>query len=221
MALNSYSDCWYSGVCPQYKENCEITCLKYLEMKHLMNESGIPPKKQVPSQLIPSKVDYNAFLALNDIKTDIVNYVENGNNLYIASQFTGNGKTSWAIKIMLRYFDQIWAGNGFKTRGLFVHVPTLLLRMKDFKNPLSEEFKDNLINCDLVIWDDIGTADLSNYDYMNLLMYIDSRILSEKSNIFTSNIVTDEELREKLTTKLADRIWTLSDRIILMGGDRR
>lgn len=217
-----HSDCWYSHVCPQVRDGCEVTCLKYLEMKHLMDESGIPKAKQIPSKLIPeSDEDFKSFTKLQAIKDDIVNFVNSGKSLYICSEYVGNGKTSWALKLMLRYFDQIWAGNGFKTRGLFVHVPTLLLKIKDFQNPLSEEFKSNLMNCDLIVWDDIATSTISNYDYSNLLMYIDSRMMMGKANIYTSNIVSVEDLQEKLSAKLADRIWTLSQVITLYGGNHR
>ena len=221
MELIMNSKCWYAKVCPEYKEGCEVSCLRYLEMKHLMDESGIPENKQVPIKLIPDDGDYESFKKLRDIKADIVEFVRQGRNLYLASEYTGNGKTSWALKIMLRYFDQIWAGNGFKTRGLFVHVPTLLLKLKDFKNPVAEEFKHNLMECDLVVWDDIGTSCLSSYDYSNLLMYIDSRLLCGKSNIYTSNIINADGLREKLATKLADRIFLTSQVIILNGGNKR
>ena len=82
----------------------------------------------------PEDIDFDAFTELADIKDDIVNFVSSGKCLYIASEYNGNGKTSWSIKLLLRYFDQVWAGNGFRCRGVFVHVPSLLLRLKDFDN---------------------------------------------------------------------------------------
>lgn len=189
-------------------------------MKYLLDNSGIPKSRQYPQELI-ADVDLNAYRKLADIKSDIVDFVESGSNLFICSQNTGNGKTSWAIKLMLRYFNEIWAGNGFKVRGLFVNVPTLLLQLKNFDNPLPEEFKQHLMDVDLVIWDEIASTSISNYDYSNLLMFLDYRILNDKSNIFTSNAVTKDELEKNVGAKLSSRIWNTSEIIEFRGKDRR
>ena len=189
-------------------------------MKYLLDNSGIPKSKQYPQELI-ADVDLNAYRKLADIKSDIVDFVDSGSNLFICSQNTGNGKTSWAIKLMLRYFNEIWAGNGFKVRGLFVNVPTLLLQLKNFDNPLPEEFKQHLMDVDLVVWDEIASTSISNYDYSNLLMFLDYRILNDKSNIFTSNAVTKDELEKNVGAKLSSRIWNTSEIIEFRGKDRR
>lgn len=211
------SDCWYASVCNQ---ECSSNCIRFAEMKHLMDASGIPHNKQIPS-ILEAGEDYEEYVKLADIKDNIIDYVKYGMNLYICSSNTGNGKTSWAIKLMLKYFDEIWAGNGFKTRGLFVHVPTLLLKLKNFKEPLSEEYKRDLLDCDLVIWDDIAGIELSSYDYSQLLMYIDGRILCDKANIFTSNSESLEATTKLIGVKLASRIYSTSDIIRFTGKDRR
>lgn len=189
-------------------------------MKYLTDNSGIPINKQLPQTLI-SGIDLKKFQRLGDIKNDIVNFVESGNNLYICSSNTGNGKTSWALKLLLKYFDQIWAGNGFRVRGMFVNVPTLLLQLKNFNNPLSEEYKHNLMEADLIVWDELASTSISNYDYGNLLMFLDYRIFSDKANIFTSNAVSKEELEKNVGAKLASRIWNCSEVIEFKGKDRR
>lgn len=189
-------------------------------MKYLMNSSGIPTNRQMPQQLIAG-VDINAFTRLADIKDDIADFVERGDSLFICSKYTGNGKTSWALKLMLKYFDEIWAGNGFRVRGLFVNVPTLLLQLKNFSNPISEEYKKNLMEADLVIWDEIASTSISNYDYGNLLMFLDYRVFADKANIFTSNAVSKEELEKSIGAKLTSRIWNCSEVIEFKGKDRR
>lgn len=189
-------------------------------MKYLMDNSGIPASKQTPQTLIAG-VDIVPYSKLAEIKDDIVNFVESGESVFICSEHTGNGKTSWALKLMLKYFDSIWAGNGFKVRGLFVNVPTLLLQLKNFSNPISEEYKRNLMNVDLVIWDEIASTSISNYDYGNLLTFLDYRVFSNKSNIFTSNAVTKEELEKSIGAKLTSRIWNCSEIVEFRGKDRR
>lgn len=215
--MNRNPNCWYKDVCTY--DFC-TNCIRYSEMKYLMDNSGIPVNKQIPTSLIAG-VDLNQYSKLADIKSDIVNFVADGENLFICSKYTGNGKTSWAIKLLLRYFDQIWAGNGFRVRGLFVNVPTLLLQLKNFGNPLSEEYKRYLMDVDVVVWDEIASTSISNYDYGNLLMFLDHRIFADKSNIFTSNAVSKEELEKNVGAKLASRIWNTSTVIEFNGKDRR
>lgn len=189
-------------------------------MKHLVEHSNIPESRQHPI-ILQAGVDYNAFCTLADFKDDIVNFVDSGCNLYITSDCTGNGKTTWAIKLMLKYFDEIWAGNGFRTRGLFVHVPTLLNQLKNFNNPLSEEYKHNLMECDLVVWDDIASTDMSAYDHSQLLSYVDQRIFNQKANIFTGNLPDFDVLSKAVGEKLASRIYRSSSVVEFKGKDRR
>lgn len=212
------SECWYNEVC-QMDNSCE-SCIRYAEMKFLMENSGLPKSKQKPISLTPDDCDYEAFCRLLDIKDSIVEFVENGDNLFIGGS-AGNGKTSWAIKILLKYFDEVWSGNGFRIRGLFIHVPKLLLELKDFNNPLPATYRDNILNADLVIWDEIGDTGISNYDYSQLLALLDNRILQEKSNIYTSNVSSLEEFNKMIGGRLTSRVWNLSEKIILNGKDRR
>lgn len=185
-----------------------------------MDNSGIPKSRQYPHELV-ADVDLEPYCALADIKDNITEFVRDGQGLFICSRNTGNGKTSWAIKLLLRYFNDIWAGNGFRVRGMFVNVPTLLLQLKNFENPLREEYKHHLMECDLVVWDEIASSSISNYDYGNLLMYLDYRISAEKANIFTSNAVSSAELEKNVGNKLASRIWNTSIIVEFKGKDRR
>ena len=195
-------------------------CIRFVEMQYLMDMSGLPKAKQRTIILSPPDEDYDAFCELSDIKDNIVEFVDKGSNLFIGGSI-GNGKTSWAIKLLLKYFDEVWAGNGFRVRGMFVHVPTLLSKLKNFENPLLTSYKENLSKADLIIWDEIGGTGMSNYDYSQLLTYIDQRALNEKANIYTANIDSLKSCEKYLGAKLASRVWSSSEIIILKGGDRR
>ena len=214
------NQCWYKDVC---RNTCSDSCIRYMEMDYLLYHSQIPKKQQFPISLIPEDKDYSNFVFLADIKDDIVDFVNNGENLYITSQYTGNGKTTWAIKMMLKFFDTVWSGNGFRVRGVFIHVPTFLNKLKlDIKNPDIdfENLVDCLTNVDLVVWDDIASTGLSQYDHSQLLTYIDQRVLSGKSNIFTGNIPTKENLEKAVGRRLTSRIFS-GEVVELKGRDRR
>lgn len=212
-------NCLYKDICTN---TCTNDCIRYLEMNALLEQSNIPKNMQRIITLLPDDCDYDAFCRLANIKSNILQFVENGKNLYIVSSTTGNGKTTWAIKLLLKYFDNVWAGNGFNVRGVFIHVPTFLLKCKDFNNKdvVFEDLKSKLIDVDLVVWDDIGSTGLSNYDLSQLLMYIDQRILAGKSNIFTGNLL-ERDLDKLLGSRLASRIWNTSEVIQFRGKDKR
>lgn len=209
-------DCLYESVCT--KESC-INCIRYAEMKFLLEHSGIPVKKQKPIELIAGS-DYNEFMRLAEIKSDIDKFVSRGNQLYICSKETGNGKTSWAIKLLLKYFDTVWAGNGFCVRGYFQHVPTLFNTLKDFSKS-HDVLKNTLENADLIVWDDIASTKASDYDITQLLTILDGRITDGKSNIYTGNVTTKGELENAIGNRLASRVWNRSEIIEFRGKDRR
>ncbi len=216
--------CWYIDVCNKFQtEECNASCIRYMEMDYLMQNSGIPKNRQYSVSLIPSKNDVQAFLTLKDIKDNIVEFVQNGESVYIYSNNFGNGKTTWAIKLMQKYFDNVWAGNGFRCRGIFIHVPTFLTKIKEGISKKDEDFellKSRLLTVDLVIWDDIAATKLGDFDHANLLTYIDQRKLQQLSNIYTGNL-SQEQLQDALGNRLASRVWNDSIPVRFVGADRR
>lgn len=218
MGKEEFSNCWYKEVC---ETECSSSCIRFLEMNYLVEKSGLPEGYRYPKSLEPDPVDYEMFCKLAETKDNILEFVSTGSDLYIGGSNTGTGKTTWASKLMLKYFNEVWAGNGFTTRGMFVHVPSLVVKLKDFNSPVQESYKNDLLNCDLVIWDDIASTNLSNYDITQLLIYIDTRILNGKANIYTGNITEEHQLESILGARLTSRIWHKSNLIILNGKDRR
>lgn len=215
-------ECWYLGVCPKSPDGCSNTCLRYSEMLSLVQQSNIPPSKWIPLKLRPGK-DRLAFIRLQEIKDDIENWTKKGGNLYIYSDTFGNGKTSWAIKLMLAYFNKIWAGNGFRRRGIFVSVPEFIDRNREIINNRDEEFvkiREDLLKCDLVIWDDISSIKLTDFNHAILFNYIDARMLANKANIFTGN-VDYEGMMKTLGGRLASRIWNGSEIVRFVDQDKR
>lgn len=190
---------------------------------YLLN-ANIPKKYSGEIKLTPFECDLENFKRLNNVKNDISNFVANGCNLLIYSKITGNGKTSWAIKLMkayLEYANNYSFDNDCPT--YFVNV-TRLLDMKKSSMGNNEididQVETFLKISNLVIWDDIAVRGLSDYDKEYLYSLIDIRVINEKSNIFTSNL-TPNELNDILGARLYSRIINTSIPIEFLGADRR
>lgn len=143
--------------------------------------------------------------------------------LYLTNNCIVTHNTSWAIKMLQEYFNQVWYGNRYRCRGLFIFVPAFLNDIKKNINNPSREFNDfvnRINNADLVVWDDIGANKLTEFDHTQLLSYIDQRILALKCNIYTGNL-NQEQLTEALGMRLSSRIWNKSIRVEILGEDRR
>lgn len=59
-----------------------------------LNNSLIPKRYLNEISLIPAKVDEQVFKELNNIKLNIKEFVDKGENLLICSNNVGNGKTT-------------------------------------------------------------------------------------------------------------------------------
>ena len=192
-------------------------------MTYLINHSGLPNNLIKKTNLTPDKVDLDAFLYLADIKDDIENFVQNGKNLYIYSTNTGNGKTTWLSKLLKSYFNKIWAGNGFRTRGYYIDLPTFFIELKEAINNPNEdlnELKEFLKNVELLCIDGISPITLSEFE-LNYLMYIvDYRINNGLATIYGSNLDENGLLRF-FGTRLKSRIFNNSKIIRFQGIDRR
>lgn len=217
------TECWYNQVCSLAPVECRETCVRYAEMLNLMQMSNLPEYRWAPQPLTACDEDFDAYVQLKQIKQNIRDWVYEGNNLYLYSNTFGNGKTSWAVKLMLAYFDKIWRGNCFRTRGVFISVPEFFDRERLRINNEDDEFcriRQSLIDCDLVIWDDISAVKMTDYSSATFFNFIDARIMSKKSNIFTGN-VSHHRLNELVGGRLASRIWNTSRVIEFKGQDRR
>ena len=199
------SGCIYKGLCDH---ECPSTCIQWVEMKYMLKYSNIPISQQCIHRLRPDECDISAFEKLSDIQMDIEAFTNNGGILYIYSRQCGNGKTTWSIKMLLQYFNEVWDGNGLNIRGIFVNVPTYINRTKSVINRPNEEFeelRENIPKVDLVVFDDVTVARMSDYDYSVLFSLIDERLFQHKAIIFTGN-VSPEDLSSIFGDRLTSRI---------------
>lgn len=210
--------CWYKEGCNMATYNCEKTCHRYLEMNYLINNCGMKNAERFLKPIYPARCDIKAYKALQHIKDNVVRFVDNGQNLYLNSIHLQTGKTTWALKILYKFFDEIWAGNGFRQRGYFVYVPELLENTKSFEYKQSAQFKilDNVLKtADLIIWDDISSCNMTPSEQNMINIYIDKRIIDGKANLFTGLQQSPESLKLSLGSKLSARLLSC-DQITLL-----
>ena len=213
-------DCWYGSGCTLKTERCQKTCPLYLEMNYMIVNCGMPDATPYIKTLIPTTdTEFKSYERLQNIKDNIVDYVTAGHDIFIVSNYSFTGKTSWAIKLMYRYFDRIWSGNGFKVRGYFLYVPDFVTKLKAFSYKETAEYKEimhNLEHCDLVIWDAITDVTLNEHEQGLLSSVLGKRFLKGKANIYTGNAKVNLEV---LGRNLADKI-SMAERILLDGQSR-
>lgn len=219
--MERMSDCLYRDICDMDME-CRKGCVRYSVTKYMLEKSNIPKSKWGVNLLVPDNCDVEAFTKLAEIRDNIFEFTANGNSLYIYSNGCGNGKTTWAIKLMLQYFNDTWEYTGYNERGVFINVNSFLYSCKSVITKPDEEFeklKELIMGVDLVIWDDISATKLSEYDYNMLFTFINQRNFDGKANIYTGNIFP-QDLHLYLGDRLASRVLD-GAKIQLRGKDKR
>jgi DNA replication protein DnaC len=218
------STCFLREVCNGKDCNKDFCLRKYkmdsLYSAALMTESQ---KKHITLRVDEDGTDLEQFKQLAAIEQDIVNFVNSGRNLYLHSANCGNGKSSWSLRLAEAYFNKIWARTEVKCRVLFISVPRFLLALKDnitTRSTYVDYIKDNVLEADLVIWDDIANKMGSEFELTHLLNIIDNRLALGKSNIYTSNL-NRQQLYTALGERLTSRIANMSTDIELFGADKR
>jgi len=210
------------NVCKLKVQNCS-TCEYLREYWWGLKQSLIPEKVYISNALKPEAVDVDSFEQLSFIRKTIVNFIDDGNNLYLYSNnICGNGKTSWTFKLLQTYLFN--CGNPlFECKGLFINVPWFMMSSRNAistKDPLFYEIVKLIQRVDVVVWDDIGAAEVKGYDYQNLLALIGLRDVSKLTNIFTSNL-NGADLGKVYDNRFISRVWDNSLQIELKGNGRR
>lgn len=223
-------DCWLKDNCKKYlnePEFCgeDIFCMKLFKLNELYNKTLLSDVQRRRIILFPDAdgTDYDKFTQLKSVETNILSFVSMGKSLYLHSSKCGNGKTAWSIRLIQSYIEKIWANSDLTCRALFINVPRYLLALKDsISNPSDyvNYIKDNILVADLVVWDELGIKNCTQFEFENLLNMINSRIDAGKSNIYTSNL-TGDELLERVGDRLYSRIVNLSYDVELNGVDKR
>ena len=195
---------------------------KLAKYKTVMNRSEMPKEYRKSINMKVQSVDKDAYSELSKIKDNITSFVNSGKNVLIHSKTVGCGKTTWACELAKQYvIDNIELNPSI----LYVNVPTLL---NDIKISFDDiEYKAKTIEIQkriktekLVIFDDIGVKDLSEYDKNIVYSWVNSRVVENKTSIYTTNISIDD-IDKCMGERIADRILGYSKVIEFNGGSFR
>lgn len=196
-------------------------------LKDTYLNNSLMPKRYMPEvALTPAAVDLATFEKLNNIKTNITSFVNDGSNLLICSNHVGCGKTTWATKMIKEYINQnenVYFSN--MTPCLFINVNNFLNEKKlaITKPELREkinEIESNILEAKLVVFDDLCVKDISQFDLNSLYYWIDYRTSNLKSCIFTSNL-EPSQLKNALDDRVYSRVVNYSTLELIQDGDNR
>lgn len=216
--------CYASDYCQKDKSSCSDVCGGHRVLRALYNLSRIPERYRYTIALKPENgEDLEAFTVLDNYKNDVLNMVNEGRGLYIWGKSTGNGKTSWACKIMSYFFRKIAFNTGLENEGLYIFLPTFLEDLRDNydnKDPEFDEILRMIKTCRLLIIDDIGAERVTDWVRERMVSIINTRVSNNLTTIYTSNL-SPEELRSELGDRIASRVLGSSQVVEITSGDRR
>ena len=216
--------CYASDYCQKDKSSCSDVCGGYRVLRALYNFSRIPERYRYTIALKPENgEDLEAFTKLDNYKNDVLSMVDEGRGLYIWGKSTGNGKTSWACKIMSYFFRKIAFNTGLENEGLYIFLPTFLEDLRDNydnKDPEFDEILRMIKTCRLLIIDDIGAERVTDWVRERMVSIINTRVANNLTTIYTSNL-SPEELRGELGDRIASRVLGSSQIVEITSGDRR
>lgn len=198
--------------------------LKNLDVtEQFILENSYLPKYQWIEDTLSAGVDIEPFKRLAEIRANLMAFLTSEvNNLIICSENLGNGKTSWAVKLMLSYIEsnkgilnnveeRLVTVENFDFCVFCQSVP-FLVEMKQFgNNKSSYEMYNRLCKTNLAIIDDLGAVPMSQYDYNIIYAILEKRLFAGKPTIVTTNFIDKATAKKELGPRLVDRIWSNSE----------
>lgn len=219
--MNIVKTCWYERTCGKKEEICDNlknckNCTRYLQMMLQTEMANIPGELPLDHKHDSSGLDKQAYITLKNL--DIQEFVVNGRSLVIESLNNGNGKTSWAKRLLLKYMAK---KIGRINTGYFLSLPIVLAEVKEaIQSKEDLPYLRIFSTVRLLVIDEVGANKLTDYEEKWLLRMIEERSKRPGlATIYTAN--SSPNMREILGRRLYSRIWTASSHITLRESDKR
>ena len=164
--------------CKYYKENIKKNNTVFFDTPKVLENASL-------SELINEKERTNILKYIKDFLKKKMNN-EPVKGLYLSGSF-GSGK-SYILSALLNELSN----KGFKT--VNVHYPKLLKRLKSSFNEYNfDEVLDEIIECDVLLIDDIGAENNTPWSRDEVLgIILQYRMDNDLTTFFTSNFTIDE-----------------------------
>ena len=149
------------------------------------------------SELQPESPRKNMEKVLSNSMSFVRNFDSSDENLLFYGS-SGTGKTFLSHCITKELID----------KGSFVVYRTaeeLIKALKDIRFNNDNSLEDLLVNCDLLIIDDLGTEQLSDFTKTEMFNLINTKLLKQKKMLISTNLTLEDLLKtysERLTSRL-------------------
>lgn len=160
--------------------------------------------------------------AFQDIKTF---QESDGRSVFITGD-CGVGKTHKAVLVLRGFVRNTSCDNfvaPFRNTPVFVNVPELLIKIRSCFNSTSKSEEDMLqkyFNTKLLVLDDLGAEKTTDWALQSLYVIINKRCDEKRQTIITSNLTLDE-IKDKLSDRIASRIKGMCRIVVMKGKDKR
>lgn len=96
----------------------------------------------------------------------------------------------------------------------------LIKSLREIRFNNNKDLESLLLNCDLLIIDDLGTEFISDFSKSELFTFLNSKLLKEKKMIISTNL-SMEELKTTYTERLNSRLFGNFKSLVFLGDDIR
>ena len=215
------------------KTDCEELCALCDNASYLLDLGKVGEARRWPDSLIldeKNECDRVSYMNLNELKTDIFDWVKTGQNLFLHSKIPGNGKTTWANKLFLQFVFEYSRLMVIKRRAelpdavvRWVNIPEMFeqFKLEMSGTAIDSTLRKHMMNARLLVMDDLGAEKSSEWAVGQLYLYLNSRLENGFSTIITSNISVDGLLREGYINKRIHSRLGVYQSIEFFGPDRR
>ncbi len=213
-------DCKDTGYLP---DNSKCHCMKQKMIYHLYEQSGLMKLLETENfdHLSMEYYDGENRLkfekAVQTARNFIQTFGSHYHNLFFCGT-VGTGKSFLSCCIAKELLDSGYSVLYFSASSLFGKISEYTFSNKD-KEALIR-FKHDLLGCDLLIIDDLGTEIVNSFVTSELFSCLNERHLHRRSTVISSNL-TIEELRDYYSDRLFSRMISNFDFLRFTGEDIR
>lgn len=216
--------CWFERKCGKISEICKNgqdcqSCIRYVQMYLQTVDAGIPGALPLNHQLEKPKdvtsPDWKVYRNLHSL--DLEKFVTSGRSIVIESDKYGNGKTTWAQRLLLKYLAmQVGKANA----GYFISLPEALFNIKNSIGTGEDYNYEEIFKTKrLLVLDDVSCKKLTEYEESWLFRCVSIRSLAKLSTIYTLN--TSRSLEDLIGGNLFSRIYNGSEHFRFEEDDKR